>query len=254
MVVIGGDTRKPYVSLACLHSIIRHDPPWAKRTTVILDTETLRRGGVYLRQKETRGKQDYDVIDNSPISSDFSFSRFLIPALFGMNRRFIVFCDDDFMWRENIDGLRPFLDDKYAVMVVKHDFHPLPGMKMDGKIQLPFRRKAWSSLIVWNMAHPSNQKLTAEVVNTAPGVYLHQFEWLKDDEIGALQERWNWLEGHSNPEIEPAAVHYTRGGPWLPAYRNAAYANEWLDLHFSSLNTIARDAQAPRIRGVLWGL
>lgn len=253
-VVVGGDTRKPYVALACLHSIHRTTPPGVKRMANVLDTATLQRAGVYLRQKEIRGKQAFDVIDGKPFSTDFSFSRFLVPALFGQHKQWIAFCDDDFMWRESVDGIHPLLDDTKAVMVVKHDFQPLPGMKMDGQMQLPYRRKNWSSLILWNLGHPSNSKLTADVVNTAPGAYLHGFGWLKDEEIGALPEKWNWLEGHSDPEIEPGAVHYTRGGPWLAAYRQAAYANEWLELHFSSLNHIAQDAQAPRIRGLIWGL
>ena len=207
-VIVGGDTRKPYVALACVHSINRLRKGGS---TAVLDTETLRRAGIYTREKEVRGKQAFDVIDGRPFSTDFSFSRFLVPVVFGPRHGWVVFCDDDFLWRESIDGIRPLLEDKYAVMVVKHDFAPLPGMKMDGQIQLPYRRKNWSSMVAWNTEHPSNRHLTAEVVNTAPGQYLHGFDWLKDDEIGSLPERWNWLDGHSDPEIDPAAVHYTRG-------------------------------------------
>ena len=250
LVIVGLDARKPYVSMACAHSISRIAP---SRRVHFLDTEALRRAGVYLRAKDVRGNQAFDVIDGKPFSTDFSFSRFLVPALFERQPQWAVFCDDDFMWRESVDGLLPLLDDKYAVMVVKHDFQPLPGMKMDGQMQLPYRRKNWSSMILWNLGHPSNGKLTTGMVNTAPGSYLHGFDWLRDEEIGALPEKWNWLEGHSDPEIEPAAVHYTRGGPWLTQYRKAAYAEEWLALHFSSLNAIAKEAQTPKPRVAFMG-
>ena len=34
-----------------------------------------------------------------------------------------------------------------------------------------------------------------DLVNSETGSFLHQFKWLKDNEIGSLDERWNWLEG-----------------------------------------------------------
>ena len=243
-VVIGGDTRKPYVSLACAQSIKRFTGD--KYPIQIMDTEMLRKAGVYYRQKEVRGKQAYDVIDGKPFSTDFSFSRFLIPPLFGYLGGWVMFCDDDFLWRASIEGLVPILDDSKAVMVVKHDYNPSQGIKMDGQIQTQNRRKNWSSVTLWNLNHPANRKVTVDAVNTGSGAYLHQFGWLDDSEIGSLPEKWNWLEGHSSVDIDPVGVHYTRGGPWLSAYRDSAYANEWLDVHFSSLNEIARDYGAQR--------
>ena len=251
-VVIGMDSRKPYVSLACARSIKRFT---ANRIPVeIMDTGLLRRVGVYFRQVEMRGRQAYDAIDGKPFSTDFSFSRFLVPALFGQSRQWVAFCDDDFLWRESPDGLIPLLDETKAVMVVKHDFNPSSGIKMDGQIQQPYKRKNWSSLILWNLRHPSNRSLTVGEVNSLPGSALHGFGWLKDEEIGSLPERWNWLEGHSSVDINPAAVHYTRGGPWLSAYRDSAFANEWLDVHFSSLNDIARDFGGRKTTILAYGL
>lgn len=241
-VVIGGDAAKPYVAVACCYSLMRHTPPPRVRQVNILDTELLRMAGVYTRQSDLRGRQHYDRIDGKPFSTAFSYSRFLVPSLADPQEGWLLWCDDDFLWLESADGLIPLLDNKYAVMVVKHDFQPPTGIKMDGQIQQSYRRKNWSSLIAWNVGHPSNRTLTSEVVNTAPGSFLHGFDWLKDDEIGSLPEKWNWLEGHSLPEIEPAAVHYTRGGPWLGAYRKAAYADEWLDAHFNSLNLMVHMA------------
>ena len=74
------------------------------------------------------------------------------------------------------------------------------------------------------------KNLTVEKVNNETGAYLHQFKWCKDDEIGSLDERWNWLEGwtsgHNNKK--PYAVHYTRGGPWFSEWQDVEFANEWL--------------------------
>ena len=55
----------------------------------------------------------------------------------------------------------------------------------------------WSSLVLWNCAHPSNQAVTKELVNDPDiaGKYLHRFSWLKDEEIGAISHEWNWLVG-----------------------------------------------------------
>ena len=59
---------------------------------------------------------------------------------------------------------------------------------------------------------------------------MHQFKWLEDNEIGSLDERWNWLEGwtsnHNNKR--PFAVHYTRGGPWFDEWQDVEFASEWI--------------------------
>ena len=66
---------------------------------------------------------------------------------------------------------------------------------MDGQKQTIYPRKNWSSFILFNCSHPSNKKLSVELVNSETGAFLHQFKWLNDNEIGSLDERWNWLEG-----------------------------------------------------------
>jgi hypothetical protein len=131
------------------------------------------------------------------------------------------------MWREGVSELFAMAYDAYAVMVVQHQHQPRENVKMRGQAQQAYPRKNWSSLILWNCEHPSNAVLTPDVVNMRSGRWLHSFGWLCDDEIGALPACWNWLEGHDDPIIEPAAVHYTRGTPDMPGYEDAAYADEW---------------------------
>ena len=91
-----------------------------------------------------------------------------------------------------------------------------------------YSRKNWSSVMLFNLAHPSNDALTVDLLNTLPGRDLHRFCWLKDKEIGFLDKKWNHLVGvNGSRSRSPAIVHFTNGGPWLPAYAEVEYAGEW---------------------------
>ena len=56
-----------------------------------------------------------------------------------------------------------------------------------------------------------------------------KMQWAKDEEVGEIPSRWNWLEGwNEKPEIGyPGCVHYTRGGPWFKNWQDVDYADEW---------------------------
>ena len=56
-------------------------------------------------------------------------------------KEWVIFCDCDFLWLDNINKLFDIVDDKYAVMVVKHDYSPRQKIKMDGKVQYQYPRK-----------------------------------------------------------------------------------------------------------------
>lgn len=119
-------------------------------------------------------------------------------------------------------------DARYAAMCVKHEYVPRDKFKMDGKQQFAYPRKNWSSLVLWNCSHPANRVLTPKLVSAESASYLHRFNWLTDDLIGSLPSTWNWLEGeYERPRNIPFGIHFTRGGPWFPEYRNVEYANEW---------------------------
>jgi hypothetical protein len=117
------------------------------------------------------------------------------------------------------------------VMCVQHDYTPKPGIKMDGQKQTIYPRKNWSSVVLWNCGHPSNEKITVDLVNNPnyDGKYFHRFSWLQDEEIGKLSHEWNWLVGwYKAPEDgEPKALHYTEGGPWFKNYRHCEYGDVW---------------------------
>ena len=172
----------------------------------------------------------YYFRDIDPLAStQFTYSRFLVPELMNFNG-WAIFCDCDFIFLEDISKITDFLDEGKAVYCVQHDYTPKEKHKMDGQKQTIYPRKNWSSFIVFNCSHPSNKILTKELVNKETGAFLHQFKWLKDNEIGSLDERWNWLEGwtSNHNSNKPYAVHFTRGGPWFSEWQDVEFAEEWI--------------------------
>ena len=129
---------------------------------------------------------------------------------------------------DDIAKLWAMRDERYAVMVVKHDHVPKETTKFLGEPQSKYEKKNWSSVMLFNNARC--RALTPQYVNTATGLELHQFKWLDDDAaIGALPGRWNHLVGYDAPRSDAALVHYTLGGPYFPEYANCEYAREWFE-------------------------
>lgn len=223
-VFIGGDSRFQRAYDVALASLLRHS---SKILNVPkLDLADLRDRGLYYRPTTRKDGVMWDEISGAPMSTEFAISRFLVPFLSDYEG-WSIFCDSDFLFRADIAKVFEQADEKYAVMCVHHNYAPPEGVKMDGQQQLNYARKNWSSFMLFNNAHPANQFLSIENVNKFTGRDLHRFIWLLDSQIGRLDESWNWLEGHSNPEITPDAVHFTRGTPDLAGYENVPYADEW---------------------------
>lgn len=169
--------------------------------------------------------QRFDMADLKPFSTDFSFTRFLVPHICEYADEMVVFCDPDMVWRGDIAEMIAEIEGRPAVACVKHNHIPSDVSKMGGLVQTQYQRKNWSSLMVMN---PSKcRDLTPYKVNNESGSYLHAMVWALDAEIFGLDERWNWLEGHSSPEIDPMVVHYTRGTPDLPGCEDVMYADLW---------------------------
>jgi lipopolysaccharide biosynthesis glycosyltransferase len=134
--------------------------------------------------------------------------------------------DCDMLMLEDIAKLWTLRDERYAVMVVKHEHVPRETQKFLGMPQSKYEKKNWSSVMLFNNARCN--ALTPDYVNTASGLDLHQFKWLKrDEEIGALPKRWNHLVGYDALATDAALVHYTLGGPYFPEYVSCEYADEW---------------------------
>jgi hypothetical protein len=183
-----------------------------------------------LKQSELRARGLYTRPVDPLSTTEFTFTRFLVPALQGFSG-WAVFCDCDFLWMGDIAELFAKADPAFAVLCVQHDYRPTETTKMDGQVQTLYPRKNWSSMMLWNCAHPSNRVLTPDLVSRETGAFLHRFQWLDDAEIGAVGEEWNWLEGWypKQPDSRPKAVHFTRGGPWFENWRDVDYGPEWLE-------------------------
>lgn len=215
-VYVGWDSREVIAYDVCRHSLLRNSS--TPLEVIPLNQHELRDQGIYRRGVDPLA------------STEFTYTRFLVPHLAGYEG-WAMFCDCDFLWLGDIAELIALTDDKYAVMCVQHDHRPPETVKMDGRVQTLYPRKNWSSMILYNCGHPSNAALTMDVANTETGSFLHRFQWLKDEEIGAVPETWNWLEGWCVvPEDGPPnVVHYTRGGPWFEEWQDVTYGDLWLE-------------------------
>ena len=158
-------------------------------------------------------------------STEFAFSRFLVPYLSNYEG-WSIFMDCDMLVREDIAELWKCRDERYAVQVVKHDHKPVEKVKFLGQQQTRYEKKNWSSVMLFNNA--KCQALTPDFVNNASGLQLHQFKWLGDDElIGEIPHKWNHLVGYDKYDEGAALVHYTVGGPYFEEYKDCEYSEEW---------------------------
>lgn len=235
-VYIGWDQREDLAWRVCASSLVR-------RTSIDLeirrlDLHELLTAGLYWRNWHRDGHVMVDDQDGRPFSTQFAFSRFLVPALCRRDgfHGWALFCDCDMLFTRDIAELLPLLDPAYALMCVQHQQAVAAGggLKMDGQVQQGYPRKNWSSFMLFNMADGAHDILTAERVNSESGRWLHGLSWLEDRQIGALPEEWNWLEGYNMaraPDDPPAVIHYTRGGPWFEAWRDVAFAQLWGEEH-----------------------
>lgn len=173
-------------------------------------------------------------------STDFSFSRFLVPHL-SAYEGWSVFMDCDMLVLDDIARLWAMRDDRFAVMCVKHDHIPAENTKFLNAPQAAYQKKNWSSVMLFN--NKKCRKLDPDYVNTASGLDLHQFKWLESEElIGELPKSWNHLVGHDAPDGNASNAHFTIGGPYFNEYVDCEYSKEW----FSERENMLRVDQRPK--------
>jgi hypothetical protein len=208
-VFIGYDSKERVAYNVLSHSIIQNSTKPVAITPIALNNI----------------KDDFVRERNNLSSTEFSFSRFIIPHL--MNYRgWALFMDCDMLMFEDIAELWRLRDDKYAVQVCKHDYTPKNTTKFLGQTQTAYPKKNWSSFMLMNCAKCS--ALTPDYVNSATGLELHQFKWLEGDHlIGDLPLEWNWLVGEYDHKEDVNNVHYTEGGPWFEEYKDVDYSQDW---------------------------
>jgi hypothetical protein len=243
-IFIGYDSREPIALHVLSHSILRRASRPVSITPLALDH--LAR---WLYTRERTAKE----------STEFSFTRFLVPYLSGYQGH-SIFMDCDMLCLADIHTVMTHIGGDArtcppeAVWVVMHDYVPRAARKFLGQTQLAYPRKNWSSFVVFN--NERCRALTPEYVNTATGLELHRFQWLADEQIGSLPLQWNWLVeeygydaalddcpwhaplgdaliAYTDP---PKILHYTNGGPWFDDYKLTDHAQEWFD----EFNTMTR--------------
>ena len=178
-------------------------------------------------------KDDFVRERNNISSTEFSFSRFMIPHL--MNYQgWALFMDCDMLMKADISELWALRDDRYAVQVAKHDYVPKEKTKFLGQVQTIYPRKNWSSFMLMNCKKCT--ALTPDYVNRASGLELHQFKWLpNDDAIGTIPLEWNWLVGEYDYNTDAKNVHWTLGGPYFKDYQDSDYSQEWFNLYADTI-------------------
>lgn len=229
---IGYDSREDIAFQVASFSLKKH-------SSVPLDVAPLK-----LKDFQERGI--YTRSHDPKQSTEFTYLRFFLPYL-NNYEGWALFADDDFLWLGDVAELISKLDDRYAVMCVKHDYIPSVKTKLANVSQEPYPRKNWSSMMLVNCGHHANSALTLADANTKSGSYLHRFGWIKDDSlIGEIDYEWNFLVQHYSPYTDgrlPKAVHFTEGGPWFPDHRNTDYAHLWFEYMYAFESTLQEKRQ-----------
>jgi hypothetical protein len=225
-VFIGFDSRETVAYGVLAHSInARASVPVAIAPVMLGQLE-----GVFQRER------------NPLQSTEFSFSRFLVPWLCGYEG-WAVFMDCDMLMLDDVANLWKMRDERFGVQVVKHEHVPKEDVKFLGAVQTKYQKKNWSSVMLMNCARCT--ALTPDYVNRASGLELHQFKWLGDDAlIGALPSGWNHLVGYDAPRRDASLAHFTIGGPWFPEYAGCEYSREWTAEREAMLSAFGRETVA----------
>ena len=216
-IFIGYDRLQSEASAVCEYSLRKH-------SSTDLDI-------VHLNQTELRQNQDYFRRDEG--STEFAYTRFLVPYL-SKFQGWSMFVDSDFLFTEDINRLfnkvmsTASVQD-HAVFVCKHpEYTPKNSIKFYGQEQKALPRKNWSSLMLFNNEHLSTRNLTKMLVNNVTPQYLHRFGWCDLPEIGHFSFMWNWFVGeYDGGEPVPFGIHYTNGGPFNGVH-GQDYEDIWL--------------------------
>lgn len=223
-IYIGYDSREIDAYRVAVDSLLRHAK--APVSVTGLDIRSLQQHRLMRRPvKEVNGRM-WDVLSCSTQSTEFATSRFLTPIL--AQDGFALFTDCDVVFLRDIyDMVRQVESETKALYVVKHQYQSIKTEKMDGQVQTVYPRKNWSSVMLFDCDHPSNQRINLDMINTLPGRDLHRFCWLSDSEIGDLDPGWNWLVGEQAKPDYLGIAHFTLGGPWLPNWKEQEHDRIW---------------------------
>ena len=97
-------------------------------------------------------------------STEFSFTRFLVPYLMDFEG-WAIFMDCDMLCRGDIYDLWKLKNDKFSLMCVKHNHISSSNLKFQGEVQSNYPRKNWSSMMLFNSK--KCKALSLDYVNNA---------------------------------------------------------------------------------------
>lgn len=268
-IFIGYDDREQEAYQAAKHSLQKYSTVPIKIHK--LEHKPLRSMGLYTRGHHVEGStgQYIDDVDGRPFSTQFTFTRFLLPELYRTVLQgepdvspLVMFVDCDFIWRDDIGKMFEEIEEeklrsggRSPVYCVQHDYQPVEQTKMDNIEQHKYNRKLWAAMMVFDMDHEVNQELTPEKVNTAGGRDLMNFCWIEDEHsIGHIDHRWHFVPNHSeNKGVEKiGAIHWTLGGPWFKHMRGGRYDKLWFDEYRDFIKTHIVDLSVD-ITGIIDG-
>ncbi|HZZ74232.1 MAG TPA: glycosyltransferase [Pirellulales bacterium] len=202
-IFIGWDSRFPEPADVLKYSLLKH-------SSVPLDIQ-------YLELPKLGLNRQHDPL----ASTEFTYSRFLVPHLCGFQGT-ALFLDNDMLCFSDMRELAELDMQPYALRVVKHEYQPQNTVKMYGAVQTSYPRKNWSSMMLMNCARLT--LWSKQAVETQSGAYLHRFQDIPDEQIGELPKTWNTLDWM---DVKTKLIHYTNGGPWFEQYQNHPHAGIW---------------------------
>lgn len=143
-----------------------------------------------------------------PASTEFTYTRFLVPWLCGYKGK-ALFMDCDIACIGDVTPVfNSYLGCADAICCVQHVFTPTTDSKMNDKPQKGYFRKLWSSVMLLNC---ENLRLwSKDVVEDESPQFLHGFEEIPDRAITELPYRFNEID---SPKENTVLFHYTEFNP-----------------------------------------
>jgi lipopolysaccharide biosynthesis glycosyltransferase len=209
-IFIGFDTNEVVAYHVLVNSIIRHAKSPVSITPLILDQLPIDRS--------------YEADQ----STQFSFSRYLVPYLCGYRGK-ALFLDCDMLVRCDINELFTMINHDERVAVVKHDYVPKYESKFLDKTQTAYARKNWTSVMLFNCY--LCESLSLDAVNHNSSEWLRNLHWAT--KIGELDKTYNHLVGEYEANPDAKIVHFTQGTPCFAKYRNCEFSNAWYEEKFA---------------------
>ena len=120
-IYIGFDSTCKIASDVCEYSLRRHSD---NLDIGLLEINELKNDKLYWREYKNQ-------------STEFTYTRFLVPYLQDY-KGWAIFCDNDFLFLDDVKKLMELKDESKAVMVVKHEYNPTDKTKMDNQLQTQY--------------------------------------------------------------------------------------------------------------------